>query len=724
MVSVHPMRVGWIRALRIGTGVAVLAGALMSLGGNASVNAAPESFAGLVPARLLETRVGVGLVTVDGLQQGVGAVGAGQTFDLPVLNRGGVPASGVGAVALNVTVTGPTMGSFVTVFPSGQPRPTASNLNMSPGATVSNMVVVPVGAGGRVSLFNLAGQTDVVVDVLGWFPTGAGFGGLVPARLLETRVGVGLVTVDGLQQGVGAVGAGRTLELPVLGRGGVPASGVGAVALNVTATEPTMSSFLTVFPATVPRPTASNLNMSPGATVSNMVIVPVGANGRVSIFNLAGSAHVVVDVLGWFPAADVITTTTTTAPPPTPFTRLVNAGTNGIATGGATGVAISANGRYVAFASSANNIVTSDTNPGTDVFVRDLETNSVVLVSRAMPGGDDDGDSVEPSISADGSRVAFHTNARLVPGDIGTALDIYVRDLSANTTIRVSTPSLIPSPGDSTWPAISGNGRYVAFNSHNANLVVEDTNGHIDVFVRDLLLSTTERISVDSNEVQATGGGGGSFDSGISNDGRRVVFSSNETSLAPGTDPNVRHIYVRDRVAGTTTLLTRTPGGVPVPPPPSLPPPAPQEYSSQDPSISSDGAWIMFHSTSPDLVSDDLNGVEDVFRVAATGGSMTRVGLATFEGQVEGANAMINSNGRYVTFSSDFSGVREVYRFDADLVTQLTFSVDTNGVDANAASRDSVISGDGRSVAFVTSATNLGGTVSGGGTNVYVRFVP
>ncbi len=710
-----------MRALRIGTGAAVLAGALVSLGGTASVSAASESFVGLVPARLLETRVGVGLVTVDGQQQGVGAVGAGSIFDLPVLGRGGVPVSGVGAVALNVTVTGPTLGSFVTVFPSGEPRPTASNLNMSPGSTVSNMVVVPVGAGGRVSLFNLAGQTDLIVDVLGWFPAAAGFGGVTPARLLETRVGVGLVTVDGQQQGVGAVGAGRTFELPVLGRGGVPATGVGSVALNVTATEPTMGSFLTVYPATVPRPTASNVNMSPGATVSNMVIVPVGANGRVSIFNLAGSTHVVVDVLGWFAAADVITTTTTTAPPPTPFTRLMSIGLGGMAANGSSAhAAISADGRYVAFDSDASNLVPGDNNNRRDVFVRFVASNSIVRASLTSTGAQSTGTAQEPSLSADGQRVAFFTDGALVPADTNGVDDIYVRDIGSNQTIWVSQGVAgVSANGLSNWPSISGNGRFVAFNSVASNLVAADGNGVQDVFVRDLLLNVTERVSVDSNEVEASGGGGGSFDSSISNDGLRVVFSSNETSLAAGTSARVRHIHLRDRALGTTTLLTVTPGGSPIPPPPGLV----DEYSSQDPSISSDGAWVMFHSTSPDLVSGDLNGVEDVFRVSATGGSMTRVGLSTFEGQGEGANAMINSNGRYITFSSDFSGQREIYRYDADLVTTATFSVDTLGAPANGASRDSVISGDGRTIAFLSTATNLGGTVSGG-TNVYVRFVP
>jgi hypothetical protein len=362
-----------------------------------------SGFGGLTPARLLETRTDPGLATTDGQYLGGGALGAGGTIDLPVLNRGGVPASGVAAVALNVTVTAPTAGSYVTVYPAGQTRPTASNLNMVPGDTKSNMVIVPVGAGGAISLFNLAGQTHLVVDVLGWFATGSTFGGLTPARLLETRTDPGLSTADGQYLGGGALGANREVELQVLNRGGVPASGVGAVALNVTATQPSLGSFLTVYPTGRVRPTASNLNTSPGSTVSNMVIVPVGVNGFISLYNLSGSVHLIVDVLGWFPSDQGSGGPTTTTAPPAPVTgtRLVN-GLTGLDTssnGGAAGVAISGNGRYVAF-ESTQRLTVDDTNSNTDIYVRDLQTGSIVLASRTSSGQIANGDSHQPTLSA------------------------------------------------------------------------------------------------------------------------------------------------------------------------------------------------------------------------------------------------------------------------------------------------------------------------------------
>ncbi len=265
----------------------------------APVVPAPASMAPLAPARLMDTRVGQ--PTVDGQFAGAGVVGPGQVRDLTVIGRGGVPVAGVGAVALNVTVTEPSAWSFLTVFPKGAARPTASNLNFGAGQTVPNMVIAKVGDGGQVSFFNQAGSTHVVVDVLGWFPEAVGYASSTPARLMDTRVGQ--PTVDGQFAGAGVVGPGQVRDLTVIGRGGVPVAGVGAVALNVTVTEPSAWSFLTVFPKGAARPTASNLNFGAGQTVPNMVIAKVGDGGQVSFFNQAGSTHVVVDVLGWFPEA-------------------------------------------------------------------------------------------------------------------------------------------------------------------------------------------------------------------------------------------------------------------------------------------------------------------------------------------------------------------------------------------------------------------------------------
>jgi hypothetical protein len=234
----------------------------------------------LSPARILDTRFSAPL-------------GPGATADLLVAGQGGVPASGVSAVVLNMTVTSPTADGYLTVYPTGTARPVVSNLNWAPGDTVPNLVVVKLGSGGRLSLFNSAGATHVIADVAGWYSDfesspGVRYVPLVPSRLLDTRLGAT------------RLGPGASLELQVTGRGGVPQFGAQAAVLNVAVTQPTASSYLTVHPTGEARPTASNLNFDPGETVSNRVFAKLGSGGRVTIFNSSGSTDVVVDVGGWY----------------------------------------------------------------------------------------------------------------------------------------------------------------------------------------------------------------------------------------------------------------------------------------------------------------------------------------------------------------------------------------------------------------------------------------
>ena len=251
---------------------------------------APGAYHPLAPARILDTRTGLG--------GGPAKLGPGATLALQVTGRGGVPATGVSAVALNITVTEPTAGSFLTAWPAGESRPLASNLNYEAGATLPNMVVVKVGAGGKVNLFNNSGSVHVIADVAGYFrpylPTlGAAYTPLPPERLLDTRSGNG--------RPAGGVDAGATVILQVTGRGGVPATGVSAVVLNVTVTEPDSVGFLAAYPSAEARPLASNLNWRAGDTVANLVVVKVGSGGKVNLYS-SGSAHVIADVAGWYGA--------------------------------------------------------------------------------------------------------------------------------------------------------------------------------------------------------------------------------------------------------------------------------------------------------------------------------------------------------------------------------------------------------------------------------------
>ena len=238
----------------------------------------------LSPDRLLDTRSGIGGFT--------GAIGPGQSIDLQVTGVGGVSGAAT-AVALNITATEPTAGSFLTVWPTGQDRPLASSVNMVPRQTVPNMVLSQVGAGGKVSIYNNSGSTHVVVDVLGCFSAGAPakFITVSPSRVLDTREGVGAAQAR-LTRGA--------LQLPLAGRLGIPASGVTAVILNVTVVQPSDGTFVTVFPSGTERPLASNLNASVGQVVPNMVLARLGPDGSAMIYNNSGDVDLVADVMGYF----------------------------------------------------------------------------------------------------------------------------------------------------------------------------------------------------------------------------------------------------------------------------------------------------------------------------------------------------------------------------------------------------------------------------------------
>lgn len=258
----------------------------------------PEGFQGLTPVRVLDTRAGAS--TIDGQALGSGPLSGGATLELPVAGRGGVPASGVAAVALNVTAADAARVGYITAYPTGSARPEASNLNFVAGKAAPNTVIVPVGTGGRVSLYNgSTGGVQLLADVLGWFPTGGSYHGLNPARLMDTRPGT--QTVDGPAGGGPLPGDWHPASIPLVGRGGVPSTGVAAVAVNITVTNPLASGYLTAFPSGAVRPTASTLNFEAGQTVPNLAIVPVGELGQLSVFNgSTGSVHLIVDVLGWF----------------------------------------------------------------------------------------------------------------------------------------------------------------------------------------------------------------------------------------------------------------------------------------------------------------------------------------------------------------------------------------------------------------------------------------
>jgi hypothetical protein len=222
------------------------------------------------------------------------AFNSGETRTLTVAGSGGVPAGATGVV-LNVTAVSPSVGGYFTVWPTGQSQPGTSNVNFRAGDTVPNAVVVQLGAGGAINLFNFGGTAHMLVDVAGYFE--GGFTGVTPTRLLDTR---------------SAPATANDQVVQVAGRAGIPTSGVAGVMLNVTVVTPAQSGYTTVHPDGTPQPNASNLNFVANEVVANAVGVGLGSNGSVRISHESpGVAHYLVDVVGYFPSGSYVSTSPT-----------------------------------------------------------------------------------------------------------------------------------------------------------------------------------------------------------------------------------------------------------------------------------------------------------------------------------------------------------------------------------------------------------------------------
>ena len=275
---------------------------------------------------------------------------------------------------------------------------------------------------------------------------------------------------------------------------------------------------------------------------------------------------------------------------------------------------VSGNGQFVAYHSVGTQQdiqppearpINDDHNSTLDAFVFDRLASPVVpveRVSRDATGAEGVGDSLSVSLSDDGRYVAFYSYANnLVAGDANAHEDVFVKDRQTGGIVMASVASDgTLGNGDSYKPVLSGNGRFVVFRSQASNLVPNDTNKRWDIFVRDLTLNTTSRVSVSSSGAEANHD---SLEADISDDGRFVVFRSNASNLVAG-DTNQRFdIFVHDRDTGQTARV-------------STPTTGESDGHSYKPAISGDGAWIVFESDATNLVAGDSNTARDIFRVA------------------------------------------------------------------------------------------------------------
>jgi Tol biopolymer transport system component len=371
---------------------------------------------------------------------------------------------------------------------------------------------------------------------------------------------------------------------------------------------------------------------------------------------------------------------------------------------GAYAASISGDGRYVAFTSSATNLVAGDTNGASDVFLHDTQTGETTRVSLASDGSQGYGWSEVPSISTDGRYIAFYSAAtNLVANDTNGASDVFLHDTQTGTTSRISVASGGTQGNDwSYYASISGDGRYVAYKSLASNLVAGDTNGVGDVFMYDTQSAETTRVSVASDGSQADKVSGVSS---VSADGRYVAFESDATNLVIGDANGLNDIFLRDIQTGTTSLVSVSSDGT-------------QGNSSAfTPSISGDGRFVLFATDATNLVAGDSNWSHDIFMHDTRSGKTIRVSLASdgSQGNNNSYAPSVSINGRFIAFTStssnlvdgDTNGMSDVYLHEVQVDPILRVSLATDGTQGNDWSYAPSISADGRSVAFESDATNL-----------------
>lgn len=378
-------------------------------------------------------------------------------------------------------------------------------------------------------------------------------------------------------------------------------------------------------------------------------------------------------------------------------------------------------GRFVAFESSASNLVAGDGNHFLDVFVRDRQAGTTRRVSVSSAGAEGDGISFGAKMSGDGRFIVFESQAStLVAGDTNGFADIFVHDLQTGVTERASVGNgNVEARSASAYAYTSWDGRFVVFYSSADNLVAGDTNGVADIFVRDRQAGTTERVSVSSDGVQ---GDAVSFCPSISEDGRFVSFVSYAKNLVPGDTNGAPDIFVHDPQTGETRRVSVSTQGVG------------GNDASSDAKISGNGRFVAFFSEASNLVPGDTNRVGDLFVHDLQTGTTTRVSTRTggAEGDRVSYDARISRDGRYVTFDSDATNLVEgdnnnatdIYVHDRQTGITSRASADRNGVGGNGASQANRISGDGRFVAFDSSATNLVPGDSNERIDVFIASVP
>ena len=398
---------------------------------------------------------------------------------------------------------------------------------------------------------------------------------------------------------------------------------------------------------------------------------------------------------------------------------------------------VSDDGRYVGFTSDASNLVLNDTNGGRDAFVFDRATNTTTRVSvpDASTGQTQaTGVSTDISVKGDGDVAAFVSGAaNLVSGDNNRRADVFVRDVSAGTTERASIDVPYIPNGWAGWftsyvfnrPHLAGDGRYVGFEATKKTWGIPQWTR---VFVRDRELGSTEMISVTDSGATASNF---NFGANMTPDGRYAAFTSNASNLHPSTSAIKSDVYVRDRVAGTTTLVSHAVDGT------GGDKNSVMSLSNRGHAMTADGRYVVFRSQATNLIDDDTNNAWDAFiydrqtqtheRVSVPNGN---TGEADGQSQVVG----VSFDGRYVAYQSmatnlveegDDDGYWDAYVTDRSTQTTTLLSKNAAGEPANSHLLDDpVLAYDGSVVAYMTAADNLDPADTNGVNDIYLNEIP
>ena len=394
--------------------------------------------------------------------------------------------------------------------------------------------------------------------------------------------------------------------------------------------------------------------------------------------------------------------------------------------GGSTNPKLSPDATMVVFASAANNLVAGDTNGVADIFVVNLATGAVTLISSAADGSLGNGASGSPVFSPDGTKVMFTSAAsNLVAGDTNGVNDTFIKDLVTGAVTLVSIDaSGARGNGNSFAGSFSADGTKVLFSSAATNWVSGDSNASNDVFLKDLVTGAITAVSTSA--AGAFGNAGGTTPlqgGGLSSDGTLAVISSSSSALVAGDTNSASDIFVKNLTTGAITLVSKSVGGTI------------GNNLSVNPVISADGTKVAFQSNASNLVAGDTNGRQDIFVVDLATGVVTLVSTDAGGGQADGSsqNPRFTSDGGSIVFRSsatnlvagDTNGRDDIYlkNLSTGAITRLSLTHDggePTGADVNATD----IAGDGSKVAYSSSVTNIVAGDTNAAADIFVATLP